>query len=149
MTTIAWDGRSLAGDTQSSVCGNRVKAQKIWRLNDDLLFGGSGEFQIVLAVKDWLNGGAEKPKLPSDAEFSGLLIRRGRAFRLWSYLVEVEILEPYAACGTGQDFALAAMFLGKSAEEAVWVACQFDVNTGGDVEVLDYEVMEGLKSRAG
>lgn len=143
MTTIAWDGRVLAADSLLTACGNRAKAKKVFRLKDGSLYGGCGDYQIVLAVKAWLNGG-EKPKLDDNADFHCLLVKSDGVYSLANLLVEMPIMESFAAVGSGQDFALAALHLGKSAKEAVEVACRFDVSTGGEIDVLPYLERESL-----
>lgn len=139
MTTIAWDGQKLAGDTQGNCYGMKARAEKVFRLHDGRLYGGSGEYQHVLAARDWLNGG-DRPKFESDDSFAALLVSLdGSCSRLEKCLVEMPVYESFAACGSGMDFATAAMHFGKSAREAVEVACALDVNTGGDVLVLELD----------
>jgi ATP-dependent protease HslVU (ClpYQ) peptidase subunit len=43
------------------------------------------------------------------------------------------------AFGSGRDFAIAAMACGKSAREAVEIACQFDTGCGLGVDVMQIE----------
>lgn len=40
----------------------------------------------------------------------------------------------FHAVGSGRDYALAAMHLGLSARDAVGVAMEFDLNTGGELQ---------------
>lgn len=47
------------------------------------------------------------------------------------------VREKFVADGSGRDFALSAMHLGKSAREAVAFAARFDVYTGGGVDAFD------------
>lgn len=137
MTTIAWDGTTLAGDTLCVSYNLKREVQKIWRLADGRLYGGSGEYQGVLAVKQWLEDGEPDDKEPLLDDFSAMVIdQKGHAFRLESQLVYMPIVEPYFAVGSGRDFALAAMFLGKNAREAVELAALFDIYTGFKVETL-------------
>jgi ATP-dependent protease HslVU (ClpYQ) peptidase subunit len=49
-------------------------------------------------------------------------------------------LESFHALGSGRDFALAAMYLGKNAREAVEIAMEFDLETGKGVDCLEVEV---------
>jgi hypothetical protein len=44
---------------------------------------------------------------------------------------------PFAAIGTGAHIALGAMFMGASAEQAVYAAIALDTGCGGPVDVLD------------
>ena len=43
------------------------------------------------------------------------------------------------AIGSGRDFALAAMYLGKTAAQAVEVACVFDSGCGNGVDAMALE----------
>jgi len=47
--------------------------------------------------------------------------------------------DAFCAMGGGRDYALAAMFLGKSALEAVQVACALDITCGKGIDVLELE----------
>lgn len=141
MTTIAWDGTTLAGDTLSVTYNLRRAACKVWRLADGRLYGGSGEYQGILAVKQWLEDGEPRgEKEPKLDDFSAMVIdQEGQCFRLESQLIYMPVSEPYHAVGTGRDFALTAMLLGKNAREAVEIAALFDVYTGEKVETVTRE----------
>lgn len=137
MTTIAWDGTTLAGDSLG-VIGNslRVKSQKLFRLDDGRLFGGSGRYDDVLAVSEWLDD-EDREEPPKVEDFAGIVVTpSGECYRIEESLVLMPIFERCHAVGSGRDFAIAAMALGKTAAEAVEFAKQFDVWTGGDVRTL-------------
>lgn len=136
MTTIAFDGKTLAGDTQTSMY--RGAATKVHRLTDGRLYGACGQLQDAIAVLEWLEGYGEKPKVEDG--FHAILIKDGECFTLENKLVKVGHGRKIFAVGSGRDFAMAAMHLGKSAREAVLVAHQFDVDTGD--EVVDLAVCE-------
>jgi len=56
----------------------------------------------------------------------------------WSSdLVPDPVLEDFCAIGSGDQAAMAAMYLGCGAEDAVGIAIRVDVNTGGDVETME------------
>lgn len=142
MTTIAWDGKTLAADTKCVRSGTigRVEA-KIWRINSPngpALFGGAGSYQDILAVKEWLEAGADETKKPtiSDDQVTLLIVASGDCFTLESRLIPIRVMEPFFAIGTGMDFATCAMHLGKSASEAVAIASIFNNSTGGEITVL-------------
>lgn len=44
--------------------------------------------------------------------------------------------EGFTAIGSGADYALAAMYLGKNAKQAVQVASELDIYTGGTIKVV-------------
>jgi hypothetical protein len=134
VTTIAYDGLSLASDTQASML--RSTAEKIHRLKDGSLFGSCGELQDNVAVREWLEGGGEKPKV-SDG-FHAIHVRGGVIFTLENKLIAMKQQRDFFAVGSGRDFAMAAMHLGKTAAEAVKVSHLFDVDTGPEVAQLDH-----------
>lgn len=135
MTTIAWDGKTLAGDTAGiSACLKR-RVQKIYRLSNGDLFGAAGELDDLLQAKEWLED--QSKSKPALKDFSGLLITPAGPFKLECALIATPVLEHFHAIGSGRDFAIAAMHLGKSAREAVEIALIFDANSIGPVETLE------------
>lgn len=137
MTTIAWDGRSLAADRQSSYHCNPVA--KIEH-NAYGLVGASGDFDLGLAVMVWLAGNGPKPAIPSDATLTVLHVDHDGKARIYhNALVPIPAGLPFFAIGSGRDYAMGAMAMGASAEEAVRIAARFDESTGGDVDVLTLE----------
>jgi hypothetical protein len=48
-----------------------------------------------------------------------------------------EIEDKKYAIGSGRDFAIGAMEMGASAEEAVLVASKYEVSCGNSVDILD------------
>lgn len=112
----------------------KVHFVKMYRLADGRLYGGSGTADDVLAVLAWLNEGGDKPTVE---HFAALLIdTEGQCARLEGGLRPMPIREPFHSVGSGRDFAIAAMALGKTAADAVALAMQFDPWTGGDVQTL-------------
>lgn len=47
-------------------------------------------------------------------------------------------IRPYHSIGSGRDYALAAMFYGKEAPEAVACAMEFDAGTGGEIKTIGF-----------
>jgi hypothetical protein len=139
MTTIAWDGKTLAADTQATSSGMPYKAIKLFALADGSLFAGSGDYGQILAVKDWLEGGSVLADRPKADDFAGLLVTpTGEAFKLEDALMRIPLFQPFFAIGSGRDFAMAAMHCGRRAREAIEIATLFDVFTGG--EIVAFEV---------
>jgi hypothetical protein len=133
MTTAAWDGKTLAADTLG-LGGNLKRAvQKVFRLKGGELFAGSGEYDDVLSAKEWLESGGTKPTLK---DFTGLLVTADGAFKLELALHRMPIAEPFFAIGSGRDFAITAMHLGKSAAEGVALAAIYDAWTGGTIDTM-------------
>jgi ATP-dependent protease HslVU (ClpYQ) peptidase subunit len=133
VTTIAWDGKVLAADAQTSIF--KGSTPKIHRLKDGSVFGSCGQMQDMQAVIVWLNEGGDKPKV-SDG-FHAIHVKEGRLFVLEDKLIPVQYEREFFAVGSGRDYAMAAMHLGKSAPAAVAIAAIFDVDTGGEVLVIE------------
>jgi hypothetical protein len=141
MTTIAWDGFTLVGDTQCNAIIRR-RVNKVFQIKENLFFGGSGLYEDCLLVRTWLMHGGNKPEL--DDNFSGLIIRDGTAFRIEQKLMESQIQESHHAIGSGSAYAMMAMHLGKTAEEAVVLASVFDSDTNS--KIIKYNCITKKKS---
>lgn len=133
MTTIAWDGKTLAADTRGTAGGMPWQTIKASRLKDGRLYGGSGALEDVEAVRTWLETGGDKPAVK---DFVAILIEDGQCFRLEDKLIKMPVKSPFHAIGSGRDYAIAAMHLGKTAREAVELACLYDVYTAAPVTEL-------------
>lgn len=134
MTTIAWDGVTLVGDTQASATIKRL-VDKVFCIRRNLYFGGSGTYEDCLAVRDWLILGGEKPEIEDN--FSGLIISDGTAFRVEQKLIKSPIQESHHAIGSGSPYAMMAMHLGKSAEESVKLASIYDSDTNDQLTIFN------------
>jgi hypothetical protein len=130
MTTIAWDGKMLAADRCSCSAGCfRFPITKLKRLKDGRLYASAGDTSDGVLVRQWLDGEIpDKPKIDEDS-FVALIVSSDGAFRMEGKLVSWPVEAPHAI-GSGREYAIAAMYLGKSAVEAVEIAALFDPNTG-------------------
>lgn len=143
MTTIAWDGRTLAADRQATAGSAVYMVNKLHRHGPWLLayVGDSDAGEEVLA---WFRAGAKPDDFPErqrqDDRFAPLLaIQRGE-IRIYERTPHPIRYSPQKfAMGSGRDFALAAMHCGKSAAEAVEVASMFDPGTGFGVDAMEIE----------
>lgn len=138
MTTITVRDGVMASDSRAD--GEYIMTvEKIHRLPDGGVIGGSGTASILAAVIHWIANGAtgEPPsKQDDDCYFLLLLKPDGTIWRAENNTTFFRILDPFAATGSGSNFAMAAMELGASAAEAVRVAARYDSGTGGKVRTL-------------
>lgn len=138
MTTIATDGRTMAGDSLSTAEGERVAIQqKVHRLKDGRIIGCCGcAIEITKSVR-WLdNPDSEKPTLDGD-DFSALLLNADGTVDFIDKAAEpIRYLTPMAI-GSGGNFALVAMLAGKTPAEAVEIAMLRDTRTGGEITVME------------
>ena len=141
MTTIAWDGRFVAADSQC-VAGGYAKpetARKIRRIGD-LVYAVSGLYCMFDAMIEWHRQGADPREVPackSDGDDIVLIVFYPSG-RCWSYRSSVPYPdEAFApdAWGSGYQFAIGAMKARCNAETAVSIAAKCDVGTGGDIFV--------------
>lgn len=156
MTTIAYDGRMLAADSLATCAG--LRHTRVKKIHRGLLSSGE-RFQIGIAgdqaqgirlakiverfTLDEIRQGKWIDEFDSDRFNPGAILvikattRRRAAFAHIGGCF-IPLSRPYHAIGSGRDYALAAMALGRSAHTAVGIAAQFDVDTGG--RIFAYEV---------
>lgn len=141
MTCIAWDGKTLAGDKMCTSDGLGLTITKV-RRHENLLFAGAGNSSRIKEMLEWIIAGRDPEKLPSfqreaDRSVVILLIEDGQPYLYEESHVPIKLEMPFMAIGSGRDYAMAAMHLGKSAREAVEIACIFDANSGNGIDVLE------------
>lgn len=143
MTVIAWDGKTLAADKMACSAGYGYTVTKLHRMRDGAIVAFAGDGDGAMALLAWLNAAqnpAAYPEAQKDNDTSALVVRPDGS--VWSYGKT-----PYPqriecaryAMGHGRDFALAAMHCGKSAREAVEVACELDVFCGNGIDTMELE----------
>lgn len=138
MTVIAWKDGVLAADKRSTDGSLARTTTKIDRAPNGALMGGTGNSSVCRELRDWWIAGADVAKWPTKGTDATLLVIElgGRALLYWDGPVPVELEDGFIAIGSGSDFATAAMHLGKSAREAVEVACLFCTSCGNGIDEL-------------
>lgn len=139
MTTIAFDGKTMACDTRV-VCGSNCynTDTKIYE-NDFAVIGAAGD----AGVGDILVGdrGILVPK-HYDFDFEALVfvkdtekVYKVAFYKSWDCALSsvIPVADGFASVGSGSPYALTAMYLGETATRSVTVASQFDTNTGGKI----------------
>lgn len=140
MTTIAWDGKTLAADKRSS-CGTLIVTTTKIRRVGAALVGWTGDQDAGELMAKWFADGADPAKWPEhqkDKEmWSRLIVVDASGARFYERLpVAIAVEDRFAAWGSGRDFAYAAMYLGESARKAVEIACVFDSGSGNGIDEL-------------
>lgn len=141
---ICWDGRTLAADKRCCVGGLVRTVTKIHRVGG-LLVGGSGELSFILAVVEWVRGGRLAEKFPADQrnkdDYQPVLVIEADGtpsiYERTPHPIRYE--DKCCAMGSGRDFAMAAMHLGKTAREAVEVACALDAGCGNGIDCIAHD----------
>jgi len=144
MTTIAWDGFTLAGDRMCNDGGLPLTVCKIRKINDNLV-GISGTAGGAAEIFEWFKNGAIPSQLPAcqtskDDWCAVLEIRPDQT--IWRYSlgpIPYQIYDTTNAIGSGRDFAMAAMHLGCTAKQAIEVATELDIHTGNGIDTLTFE----------
>jgi len=153
MTTIAYKDGTIACDSCWTYMETQVvSASKITRLSSGGLLGqaGDNDGREMVTFLDKIKSPKQLPTRSALMElgisFVGVLVLpRGHAFMVASrenpkdFDDECGIWEcnrGFIATGSGSDIALGAMAAGKSAADAVKIACKFDINSRLPVHVL-------------
>jgi ATP-dependent protease HslVU (ClpYQ) peptidase subunit len=146
MTTIAWDGKNLAGDrrvTQNAVVN--TEATKVYKRNDGALIGVAGELCTISEYARWFMAGGVgeapplKAKCTEDTYCTVITVTPDGVVKAhdkdgW-HVVESKTY----AMGCGAPLAMMAMRCGKSAARAVQLTAEFDVYTGNEVDVVSHD----------
>lgn len=141
MTIIAWDGKILAADKRLCFGSLSRTCTKIYRYSGCLI-GTSGDSSTGSEMEQWFREGCHPSKFPSaqrnENTFAPLLVINSDG--IWRYDTSpysIKIEDKHYAIGSGAPYAITAMLLGKSAYEAVEIACLFDTSCGNGIDVLE------------
>ena len=137
MTTIAYDGKTMAADRLRTCNGVRIgNYKKIEKLRDGRIFGFCGEVKYRKMVLDHLKHQSLDP-LP-EGDYCALVVRKdGSVYTLEGGSYELDATPPIAM-GSGGDFAMAAMACGKDAKGAIEIAIRFDTLSGGEIDEVTH-----------
>jgi len=145
MSTIAWDGATLAADRQATRGSLKTECQKIFRsASGKELVGYVGTQAAGQAIVAWFNAGADPERFPPSCQdydrCCGFFVLRedGSAVLYENTPHPSPILERFWAFGSGRDFALGAMAANETAYAAVSIACRFDESSGMGIDVLGF-----------
>lgn len=139
MTTIAFDGKTMACDTRV-VCGSNYynTDTKIYE-NDFAVIGVAGDAGVGAMLID-CSGILLAKHYDFDFEALVYVKATGKVYKVafyksWDCALSsvIPIADSFSAVGSGSPYALAAMECGYSAHGGVAVASKFDTNTGGKI----------------
>jgi hypothetical protein len=142
MTTIAYDGNTLASDSLSC-CGFKEQspARKIYEREKQYI-AGSGLVGAIKRWIEWYDDGADHDKFPDlKDDLGGIFIvdKETKLLQVWGagypYPVVDWNLKPNAL-GSGEQFAMGALLAGANAEQAVIIASKLDTGTNDQVQVI-------------
>lgn len=134
MTTIVYRDGLVAADSRTNNGGwidpgSRSKLERV----DGAVFAYCGDWAICTAIRAWL-------KEPNGDQPNGdatvIVFRDGKIF-VYSDGSYFEENDGFHAWGSGTPVALGALYAGCTAYEAVEIACQVDLYSGGPVVQLE------------
>ena len=144
MTTIAWDGKTLAVDSMVT------SGSTIISIDQEKLFIDIGRYKAVAisgsivcmeALIEWIcNGENGDPPKVDDYDSLMCVDEDGRMLTFWhDSSKKPQYNSGITAGGNGHEIALGAMEAGATAVEAVEIACKLNIYTGGKVQSYTFE----------
>lgn len=166
MTTIAWDGKTLAADSLATSSGMVVSTneQKIflpegqkWKVNNLAVaaFATAGDCGCEFEIAELLNDGITySTKYSPVFDFACIIITEDNECVLLykdagSEFAKISRQDGFYAIGSGYAIATTAMHLGKTAIEAVDAAIEIDTSSGGNVSAFTIFHEEQFKAPTG
>lgn len=149
MTTIAVDRTAMAGDLQctNSRTGTKWKCKtKIYKFDahpsiypEPFIVGFSGSTADMIGVSEFFSNPDRWKRGPTTKNIMGLvLVPDGTIYLFEDYTSWILVDQPYAAIGTGAEYALGAMVQGATPKQAVRASMKHDIYTGMGVKELHF-----------
>lgn len=135
MTTIAWDGKIIAADTQSCFNDSRHTASKLFDLSRYII-GFTGDISFGIALAQWLEGLGPQPEYEPNGWGGIALVYDKKQERMYLYECPgkfVFVQDPYIAIGSGSKIAETELKAESDARGAIQAAIDGDVYTGGSI----------------
>lgn len=138
MTVIAWDGKTLAVDRRCSQGEMHMTVRKVHKHKGKAICV-TGDPDYGEQLVDWYKQGAIREEWPQkgDSTYTELIVFDGRSVLTYASPSPIKIRDKKFAAGSGRAYALAAMELGKTAKEAVKLACKFDPGCGNGIDTWE------------
>lgn len=139
MTVIAWDGKTICADKQAT-CGNtKSTTTKLRRIATGEVLAWTGDQDSGEMLAKWYADGADPkwwPDFQKDKDdWCRLVVADANGVRYFERRpIATAVEDRFRAFGSGADLALAAMHCGRTAREAVEVACIYDAGCGQGVD---------------
>ena len=139
MTIVVYDGKSIAID-RAAVSGTVIhRATKAW-VHGDAVITGTGAASHVSALVNWYKQGADADDYPVYATHAELIVATSvNLLRYERSPHPVDHGNNKCAFGDGRDLAYGALAMGATAAQAAQVACHYNPNCGGGLDIYDWE----------
>lgn len=139
MTTLVYANGQLSSDSQVTEDNTVVGwIKKIGKTADGHLYGTTGRADSIEIFAKWCETREGDP--PNDPDEKGenqstrVLITPDGRVREWEKFGWSECVAPFFAWGSGANIARGALAAGATIEQAIEVACTYDVYSGGEVQ---------------
>lgn len=153
MTTIAWDGVSMAADRGVENAGLFSESTKIFRIvqqKREMLVGVTGDVGYCLRIVNWMRTNKNRPhptdyyqtnELHHTTLLAAIRERNGRVklFEMTRALDWIQLHGQIHAAGAGREIAIGAMEAGATAHAAVQIAMRRSLYAAIGVDVLTFE----------
>lgn len=134
MTTIVWDGKTVAWDSQVTSGEVKYVGDKCAVLSDGKLMLLAGDISLLRACASLYDSG-EGPVTFPNGDYTLLLVGSSGASMYESGGDAWEPLDGPMCLGSGRMAAYAALHLGNGSRAACEVACHVDLYSSGPVNV--------------
>lgn len=137
MTTVVCSHTHMASDSRAADDATQCSVTKIFRVRNGLL-GIAGDMAPAMAFVEWFKTSAKAGSVPPPMEHveALYLTAQGKILCFDGSAVSYEILDAFAAIGSGAPAALGALHAGASLSEAIKIAGKVDCGTGGKVRMM-------------
>lgn len=138
MTTIAYDGNTIAVDKQMTEGSIKSKIDKLHKYEDDIWVAFCGDLEHCYQAIAYLNNDCKDDFDDEDLDYTLVFFNsRTKKCRVYSKKnTFIEVYPPYAV-GSGAMSAMTAMYMGLNAPDAVNMAAKVDVFTGMGIDYID------------
>lgn len=146
MTTIAAsvDWMEISADSKCSGDDGFYLVEKL-RKGRNSAYGAAGDWDKIVKFYDALEN---KGEIEADCDIEVMELRDDG---IWMYaegtMIPTKIKNRFFAIGSGANYAIAAMHLGKTPREAIEIAALFDPGTGGQIDTIKLESAGNGKKR--
>lgn len=135
LTTIAYDGKTIAADSKISGDINSRSSKLLTLLSLPGAFGGfAGD--VAEAHRFFRQFDGEPDSAPAGDYDVLVVYPDGRVVHHNGSGLSLDVTGQRYGLGSGSEYAMGAMAAGKSATEAVEIACELDNDSGGPVETM-------------
>jgi hypothetical protein len=112
------------------------------------IVGAAGDWDDVLKFWELIEGKpAKESGLNDDSELEAIELHPDGIFLYAASGKRYRIKDEFFAIGSGAPYAIGAMAMGASPEEAVALASRFDPATGGEIEVIPLKAPNDNKGK--